>query len=106
MPADKNTRERTEGATTAVQEIDGDSFSVNQGDPNPKRSTSFGYDSTGSPDLLCSRDDALVGNSAAALKPCPSTQAMRSPTAAGGLLPTDKASTVTRTTFDQPPLWF
>ena len=36
MPADKNTRERTEGATTAVQEIDGDSFSVNQGDPNPK----------------------------------------------------------------------
>ena len=28
------------------------------------------------------------------------------PVVAGGLLPTGKTSTETRTTFDQPPLWF
>ena len=30
----------------------------------------------------------------------------RTPTAAGGLLPAGTISTATRTTFDQPPIWF
>ena len=42
VPADKKSRERTEGATAAVQAKHGDSCSVNRVDPNPKSSTSFG----------------------------------------------------------------
>ena len=104
VPADKKTRERTEDAATAVQAMHGDSFSMNRVDPNPKSSTSFGDNSTGSP-VLPSRDDALVGNGAVAPKSCLSSVEMHSPTAAGGLLPTDKTFTATKTTFDQLPLW-
>ena len=53
-----------------------------------------------------SRDDVLVGNGAAALKSCLSPLEMRSLTAAGGLLPADKASTTTRITLYQPCLRF
>ena len=56
-------------------------------------------------DLPC-RDDVLVDNDAAAPKSCLSPLEMRSSTAAGGLLPTGKTSTATRTTLDQPPVWF
>ena len=70
MPADKQTRERTEGAAKAVQAMHEDSCSANRVDPDPICSTNFGGDSTGPPALPCSRDDALVGNGAAAPKPC------------------------------------
>ena len=98
VPADKKTRERTEGAAAAVQAMHGDSFSGNRVDPEPKSSTSFGDVSIGPLALPCSRDDAVVGNSDAAPKSCLSLLEMRSPTAAGGLLPTDKTSTATRQT--------
>ena len=99
-PADKKTRERTENGAAAVQAMHGDGFSTNRG------STSFGGDSTGHPTLLCSRDDALVGNGAAALKSCISPLEVRSPSAAGSLLPTGKASSTTNIIFCQPRLRF
>ena len=105
-PADKKAREHTEGAAMAVQAKHGGSCSANGVDPNPKSSTSFGDDFTGPPALPCSRVDALVGNGATAAKSCLSPLEMRTPTFAGGLLLTDTASKATRTTFDQPPLWF
>ena len=48
----------------------------------------------------------MVENDSVAPKSCLSPLEMRSPTAAGGLLPAGMASTATRTTFDQPTLWF
>ena len=105
VPADKKTRERTEGATTAVQATHRDSFSANQVDPDPKPSTSFGDDFAGPPAFPHSENDALVGNGAAAPKSCLSPLEMRAPTAAGGLLPAGTTSTATRTIFDQPPTW-
>ena len=101
VPANKKPRERTEGATTAVQATHGDSFSANQVDPDPKPSTSFGDDFAGPPALPHSKDDALVGNGAAAPKSCISPLEMRATIAAGGLLPAGTISTPTRTTFDQ-----
>ena len=106
VKVDKKTDECTAGAATAVQAMHGDSVSANRIDSDPKRSTSFGDDSPGPPALPCSRDDALVGNGAAAPKSCLLPLEMRSPTAAGGLLPADKASTATRITFYQPRLRF
>ena len=105
MPADKKTRERTEGAATAVQAKLRDSCSANQVDPDPMCLTSFGDDSIGPPALPCSRNDALVGNGAAAPKSCLSPLEMRTATAAGGLLPAGTTFTATRTTSDQPHLW-
>ena len=104
-PADIKTRERTEGATTAVQAMHGDSCSANRVDPDPMCSTSFGDDCTGPPALPCSKEDALVDNGAAAPKSCLSPLEM-STSAADGLLPTGKASTATKTTFDELTLWF
>ena len=107
VPADEKTRGHTKGAANiAVQTMHGDSFFANRADPDPKSSTSFGDDSTGSPALPCSRNDALVGNGAAALKPCLSTLEMCPTTVAGGLLPVGMASTATRIIYDQPTLWF
>ena len=102
-PADTKTRERTEGAATAVQAMHDDSCSVTWVDPGPKtNSTSFGL-RTESPALPC-RDDALVENGAVSPKSCLPSLEMRSPTAAGGLLPTGEASIAARTTYNQPPL--
>ena len=106
VQADKKTRERTEGITRAVQATHGDSCSANRVDSDPMCSTSSGDDSNGPPALPCSRDDALVGNGAAAPKSCLSFLEMRSPTTAGGLLPAGEASTTTRITFYQPRLRF
>ena len=92
------TRERTEGAATVVQAMHGDSCSATRVDPDPMCSTSFGDDCTGPPTPPCSGENALVDNGAAAPKSCPPSSEMRSPTAAGGLLPTGKASLATRTT--------
>ena len=86
--ADTKPRERTESDTTAVQAMHGDSCSANRVDPDPMCSTSFGHDCTGPPALPCSREDVPVDNGAAAPKSFISPLEMRSPTAAGGLLPT------------------
>ena len=106
MPLNTKTRERTEGAAAAVQTKHGDGCSSKRVQASPRSSTRFGDDFTGPPALPCSRDDTLVDNGAAAPKSCLSPLEMRAPTATGGLLPTGTASTVTRTTFYQPPLWF
>ena len=98
------TREHTEGTTTAVQAKHGDSRSAKRVQAGPTSSTSYGDDYTGPPALPCSRDDALAGNGAAAPKSCLSPLEGRTPTAAGDLLPTGKVSTTTRITFCQPRL--
>ena len=64
--ADTKTRERTEGAATAVHLMRGDSFSACRVDPGSKASTSFGVKAN-PPNLPC-RDDVLVEDGAAAPK--------------------------------------
>ena len=103
-PAGTKTRERAEGAAKAVQAVHGDSFSANRVDPDPMCSTSFGVKAE--PSVLHCRNDVLVENGAAVPKSCLSPLEMGTPTAAGGLLPTGKTFTATRTIFDQPTLWF
>ena len=85
-PADAKTRERTESAATAVQAMRGDGFSARRVEPGPNTdSTSFGVKAE--PSALSCKD-------------------ARSPTAAGGLVPTGEASTATETNSNQPPLRF
>ena len=103
MPADK-TRERMKGAATAVQAKHGNNCSTKKVQVGRTSSTSFGVKAE--PPALPCRDDILVENGAVAPKSCLSPLEMRTLTAAGGLLPTDKAYTATRTSFDQPSLWF
>ena len=98
-PAVTKTHERTEGAATALQAMHGDSCTAQDIQDGPKTSTSFGVKAE-PPDLSC-REDVLVENGAASPKSCLPSSDMRSPTAAGGLLPTREASTATRTTFNQ-----
>ena len=98
-PADTKTRELTEDPTTAVQAMHGNTFSAGRVGPGPKTtSTSFGWKAD--PPALPCRDDILVENGAAVPKSCLSPLEMRSPTVAGGLLHTSKASMVTRTTYN------
>ena len=101
-PANTKTREHTEGATTAVQAMHGDSFSACRVDPGPKtNSTSFGM--MAEPPALPCRDDVVVESGDAAPKSCLPSLEMHTTTAAGGLLPTGKTSTAT-TTFNESPL--
>ena len=102
--ADTKTRERTDGAATAVQAMHGDSCSAIRVDPDPMCSTSFGNDCAGPPALLYSGENSLVDNGAAVLESCLPPLEMRTTTAAGGLLPTGDKSTVLKITFKQSPL--
>ena len=77
-----NNRERTEGTTTTVQAMHGDSFSATRVDPGPKISICFGV--MAEPPDLPFTDDALVENGGGSPKSCPSSLEMRSPSAAGG----------------------
>ena len=103
VPADEKSCERTKGVAKVVQAMHGDSLSAKRVQDDRTTSTSFGVKAE-SPALPC-RDDVLVENGAAAPKPCLSPLEMRATVVAGGLLPTDKASTATRTIFDQPTFW-
>ena len=100
--ANTKTREHTEGATKAVQAMHGDSFFATRVEPGPKNSISFGVKAE--PPALPCRDDGLVENVAAAPKWCLPYLEIRSPTAAGGLLPTGEVSIATRAIFNQSPL--
>ena len=82
------TRERTEGAATAVQAMHGDSCTAQKVQDRPKTSISFGVE-VELPDLPC-RDDVLVEGDDAAPKSCLPSLEMRSSIAAGGLVPTGK----------------
>ena len=57
------------------------------------------------PDLPC-REDVLIEDGATTPKSCLPSLEMRSPTAAGGLVPTGEASTATETTSNEPLLRF
>ena len=99
------TRERTEGAATAVQALRGGGFSARRVEPGPNtNSTSFGVKAE-HPALPC-RDDIVVECGDATSESYLPSLEMRSPTAAGGLVPTGKASTATETNFNQPLLGF
>ena len=103
--ADTKTRERTEGAVTAVQAVRGDGFSARRVEPGPNtNSTSFGV-KVKPPALPC-RDDVVVECGDAASESCLPSLEMRSPTAGAGLVPTGEASTATETNVNQPPLRF
>ena len=105
-PADATkTRERTEGAATAVQAMRGDGFSARRVEPGPNtNSTSFGV-KAGPPAFLC-RDDSVVESGAAAFESCLPSVEMRPPTAAGSLVSTGEASKALKITSNQPPLRF
>ena len=105
-PADTTkTRERTDGAATALQAMRGDCFSARRSEPGPNtNSTSFGV-KAGPPALPC-RDDSVVESGAAAFESCLPSMEMRPSTAAGGLVPTGEASKALETTSNQPPLRF
>ena len=102
-PADTKTRERTEGASKAVQAKHGDSCTAQRVQDGPKISTCFGVKAE-LPAPPC-EDDVVVENGTAAPKSRLSPLEMRTTTAAGDLLPTGKTSTTTKTTFDHPTLW-
>ena len=91
-PANTSTRERTEGAATAVQAMRGDSFSVCRVESDPKtNSTSVGM--MAEPPVLSCRDNVLVENGDASLKSCLSPEEIRKSAPAGGLLHAGPAST-------------
>ena len=105
MQADTNTLEHTEGAATAVQALQGDSFSANRINPDPICSISFGV-KVKSLALSC-RNDVVVKNGAAAPKSCLSPLEMCSSRTANDLLPAGMATTTaTWISFPQLPLWF
>ena len=105
-PADTTkTRERTEGAATAVQAMRGDCFSARRVEPGPTtNATSFGVKAE--PPALPCRDDAVVESGPAASESCLPSREMRSSTAAGGLVSTGDASKASETTLNEPPLRF
>ena len=105
-PADTTrTRERTEGAATAVQAMRGDCFSAHRVEPGLNtNSTSFGV-KAGPPALPC-RDDSVVESGTAAFESCLPSLEMRPSIAAGGLVPTGEASKATETNPNEPPLRF
>ena len=83
----------------------GDNVSARRVEPGPKtNSTSVGM--MAEPPALPCRDDILVENGDASPKSCLPFKEMRSPSAAGSLLPTGEAFTATRTTLNKPPLRF
>ena len=101
--ADTRTRESTESAATAAQAMRGDRFSARRVQPGlTTNSTSFGVKAE--PPALPYRDDVVVESGLAGPKPCLPFKEMRSPSAAGGLLPTGEAFSATRTTLNKLPL--
>ena len=105
-PTNTKTRERTESAAKVVQAMRGDSCTTatQKVQDGPKTSISFGMMAE-PPDLPC-REDVLAEEGATTPKSCVPSLEMRSPTAAGGLVPTGEASTATETTSSEPFLRF
>ena len=103
--ANTKTRERMEGAATAVQAMHGDSCTTAQKvQDGPKTSISFGGMAE-PPDLPC-KEDVLVEDGATSPESWLPSLEMRSSTAAGGLVPTGEASAATETTSNEPLLRF
>ena len=110
MEADKTantkTRERTEGAATAVQAMLGDSCTSAQRVQDGLMTNSISFGVKAEPLALPCRDDVVVESGDAAPRSCLPSWEMRSSTVADGLVPTGKASTATETNFNQQPLRF
>ena len=102
--ASTKTRERTGCAATAVQAMHGDSFSATRVDPDPMCSTSFGDGCTGPPAPPLFRAECPGRQRRCDAQSCLPSLEMRSPTAAGGLLPTGETPTATKTIFNKSPL--
>ena len=102
--ANIKTRERTEGAATAVQTMRGDSFSARRVESGLSTS-STSFDVKTEPLALPCRDDVGVENGDAAPKSCLPSLEMCSSTAVGGLFPTGETSTG-ETTVNKPLLQF
>ena len=103
--ANTKTRERTEGAATAVQAMHGDSCTTAQKvQDGPKTSITLGMEAE--PPALPCRDDVVVESGSAASESCLPSLEMRSSSAAGDLVPTGEASTAKETNFNQPTLRF
>ena len=103
--ANTKTRERTEGAATAVQAMRGDGFSPRRVEPGPNtNSTRFGVKAE--PPALPCGDDVVVESGNAASESCLPSLEIRSSTAAGGLVPIGEASTASETTSNEPLLRF
>ena len=98
--ANTKTRERTEGAATAVQAMRGDGFSARRANTS---SSSFGVKAE--PHALSCRDDVVVDSGDATPKSCLPSLEMRSSTAAGGLVLTGETSAAV-TTVNKPLLQF
>ena len=82
VKSDTKTRKRMEDVAVD-RVVSGDSFSVNQVDPDQMCLTRFGDDSIIPLDLPCSRHDALVDKDAEVPKPCLSPTEMRTLILAG-----------------------
>ena len=104
--ADTKTRERTEGAAIiVVQAMRRDSCTAAQKvQDGLKTSITFGMEAE--PFNLPCREDVLIEDGATTPKLCLPSLEMRSPTAAGGLIPTGEASTASETTSNKPLLRF
>ena len=102
--ANTKTRERTEGAATAVEAMHGDSCTAQKVQDGPKTSISFGVKAE--PPDLPYREDILVEDGAAAPESCLPSLEIRSSTVADGLVPTGKTSTATETTVNKSLLQF
>ena len=103
--ANTKTRERTEGAATAVQAMRRGGFSARWVELGPNtNSTTFGVKAE--PPALPCRDDVVVESGTAVFESCLPSMEMRTSIAAGGLVPTGKASKASETTSNQLPLRF
>ena len=103
--ADTKTRERTEGAAAAVQAMHGDSFSANRVQTGQKTTPTSLSVKAEPPTPLA---EMTLWSRTALRRPSRVSHLWRCahPTAASGLLPSGMATTATRTTFHQLPLWF
>ena len=103
--ANIKTRERTEGAATAVQAMRGDGFSARRV-VHGLNTNSISFGMMAEPPALPCMDDVVVESGNAASESCLSSLKMCSPTATGGLVPTGEASTASETTSNESLLRF
>ena len=105
-PANTKTQERTGAPATAVQAILGDSCTTAQRVQDGPMTNSTCFSMMSEPPALPCRDDVVVESGDAAPESCLPSMEMRTTTAAGGLASTGEASIATRTTSNEPLLWF
>ena len=103
-PANTKTRERTEGAATAVQAMRGDSCTTAQKVQDGPMTNSTCFSMMAELPALPCRDDVVVESGDATPESRLPSLEMSSSTAASGLVPTGETSTATETTVNMPLL--